>query len=83
MAGFIVRQINDFHIGHWIASKFIWLFSLVIMLKVFNLPLWTYLVSIPLMILIVLIAGKVMRRVGLWDEFISENMKGIRNENKS
>ena len=73
-------MITNFHVGHWAITKLQWMVTLTILLQVFELPGWVYAVILPFMIVFVLILGKTLRAIGVYDLFISKNFKGIRND---
>ena len=70
--------LNDFNAGHFVISKIQWVVSVVILLKLWKCPAWAYLASIPLTIILTWLIGYVIVRIGLWDNFIREQLKGIK-----
>jgi len=77
--GFYAKRINEFHIGHWIISKVQWTMSAIIFLKLFNVAWWVYAIVVPALLIVVWIIGLIVHKSGLWDNFVKENLRGIKN----
>lgn len=78
--GYYAKRINEFHVGHWIIGKIQWSINIVILLKLFNAPLYVYILAIPCIFCTVWVMGYFFKRSGLWDGFIKENLGAIRTE---
>lgn len=69
--------LHYFNIGHFVMSKAQWLYAVVIILKLWNAPLWMYLVSLPVILLLTIIIGFIFDITGLWREYMRKQYKGV------
>ena len=70
------KRANEVSIGQWAVGKVQSLVSMVILLKLFDAPVWVYIVSAPIIIFIVWLAGYVLVKSGLWASINRETFRG-------
>ena len=70
------KRANEVSIGQWAVGKVQSLVSMVILLKLFDAPVWAYIVSAPIIIFIVWLAGYVLVKSGLWASINRETFRG-------
>jgi len=74
--GLYTKRANELSVGQWVVSKFQSVFSLVIMLKLFDAPWWLYIISVPIIMFIMWTIGYVFVSTGNWASFNRETFKG-------
>ena len=74
--GRYTKALNQFHWGQFFLSKAQWIVNLVILLKVFDMPMWTYFVIPIILVVFTWVLGIFVDSTGLRLRFIKENFKG-------
>lgn len=74
--GKLSLALNRFHWGQFFLSKIQWVMNLAILLKVFDMPLWTYIVFPSILILFTWLLGVYVDTAGIRLQFLKENFKG-------
>ena len=68
--------------GQVLISKFMWLLSLLMFLKIFNFPKIYYYISFPIFIVLAIVVGHLYDKLGIRKIFEEENSKYILNKIK-
>ncbi len=74
--GRYTKALNQFHWGQFFLSKIQWIVNIIILLKVFDMPLWSYIVFPIELVLFTWWLGIFIDVTGLRLTFIRENYKG-------
>lgn len=72
----IEEFISDTHWGQYVVSKFIWIFSILTYLKVYDFPAWTYKIFPVVAIVLICIIGRVFDKSGLREGFLKKYYGG-------
>ena len=70
------KRANEVSIGQWAVGKLQSLVSMVILLKLFDAPIWVYVISAPVIVFIVWIMGYILVKSGLWASINRETFRG-------
>lgn len=89
MIRFVAKQINNFHWGTWLAAKLQFLFTVMIFIRVYDLPLWVTISAIPVIFAALWLGGYCFIKLGFRDEYqkyefgavISETTKNLKKGN--
>ena len=75
------NRYQEFHIGHAILGSFFFIINFLTFLKVFEVPVWTYPIFLPLFVVMVWVSGRTLSKIGFWKYFQNAQFKGVSIEN--
>ena len=81
--GFMARKTNEFNIGRWAVNHIREGLGIFILLKLYDISIVVQVIIFTLVLFLTWLIGYVLKHIGLWDNYVNENLgKGInKNEN--
>ena len=77
--GFWGKHLNILDKGRWLVGFIQFFLSSIMLLKLFDAPLWLYILASILALPIVWLPGYILIKMGIWDEFIRASNEGLKD----
>jgi len=78
----IAKQLNYFHWGTFLAAKLQFLVTVMIFIRVYGLPSYVTVLSLPVTFLILWLVGYIFVRSGLRDSYVKQEFGAVVKEMK-